>query len=279
MRLLTADATMASRVAARAMLRSSQTATNRRSVTGSRVRRIVRWGWQAVPIVACRIGTPMVPKYRWRRRSECLECRHDAPHRFDRLAGHRARGRPARRPADPAAHAADRTQAAMAARCVRRRPARDRGRLVRAAQADAAAGRHRRAGGARPHAARAHGVGAGAQPEGRRASHRIGRARDAAAAVGQPRAQPGEPEAHTRRGGRGHCAASSTCATPSGSNCQVEIGISTAFGCTIQGRVEPAEVLRLLRAAHRRRRRPRRPGRHRGVCRSAAGEDSVRAGP
>jgi len=33
-----------------------------------------------------------------------------------------------------------------------------------------------------------------------------------------------------------------------GSNCQVEIGISTAFGCTIQGRVEPAEVLRLLRA-------------------------------
>ncbi|HEY6513825.1 MAG TPA: hydroxymethylglutaryl-CoA lyase, partial [Burkholderiaceae bacterium] len=34
-----------------------------------------------------------------------------------------------------------------------------------------------------------------------------------------------------------------------GSSCQVEIGISTAFGCTIQGRVEPAEVLRLLRAA------------------------------
>jgi len=33
-----------------------------------------------------------------------------------------------------------------------------------------------------------------------------------------------------------------------GSACQVEIGISTAFGCTIQGRVEPAEVLRLLRA-------------------------------
>jgi hydroxymethylglutaryl-CoA lyase len=34
-----------------------------------------------------------------------------------------------------------------------------------------------------------------------------------------------------------------------GSGCQVEIGISTAFGCTIQGRVEPAEVLRLVRAA------------------------------
>jgi hydroxymethylglutaryl-CoA lyase len=34
-----------------------------------------------------------------------------------------------------------------------------------------------------------------------------------------------------------------------GSACLVEVGLSTAFGCTIQGRVEPAEVLRLLRAA------------------------------
>jgi hydroxymethylglutaryl-CoA lyase len=33
-----------------------------------------------------------------------------------------------------------------------------------------------------------------------------------------------------------------------GSNCVVEVGLSTAFGCTIQGRVEPAEVLRLMRA-------------------------------
>jgi hydroxymethylglutaryl-CoA lyase len=32
------------------------------------------------------------------------------------------------------------------------------------------------------------------------------------------------------------------------SACLIEIGMSTAFGCTIQGRVEPAEVLRLLRA-------------------------------
>ena len=31
-----------------------------------------------------------------------------------------------------------------------------------------------------------------------------------------------------------------------GSRCLIEVGISTAFGCTIQGRVEPAEVLRLL---------------------------------
>jgi hydroxymethylglutaryl-CoA lyase len=34
-----------------------------------------------------------------------------------------------------------------------------------------------------------------------------------------------------------------------GSDCLVEVGLSTAFGCTIQGRVETAEVLRLVRAA------------------------------
>jgi hydroxymethylglutaryl-CoA lyase len=34
-----------------------------------------------------------------------------------------------------------------------------------------------------------------------------------------------------------------------GSTCVLEVGISTAFGCTIQGRVEPAEVLRLVAAA------------------------------
>lgn len=33
-----------------------------------------------------------------------------------------------------------------------------------------------------------------------------------------------------------------------GSACRLEVGLSTAFGCTIQGRVDPAEVLRLLRA-------------------------------
>jgi hydroxymethylglutaryl-CoA lyase len=33
-----------------------------------------------------------------------------------------------------------------------------------------------------------------------------------------------------------------------GSACLIEVGISTAFGCTIQGIVEPGEVLRLLRA-------------------------------
>src|SRR5438876_613304 len=33
------------------------------------------------------------------------------------------------------------------------------------------------------------------------------------------------------------------------STCVIEVGISTAFGCTIQGRVEPDEVLRLLACA------------------------------
>ncbi|HYQ98838.1 MAG TPA: hydroxymethylglutaryl-CoA lyase [Casimicrobiaceae bacterium] len=33
-----------------------------------------------------------------------------------------------------------------------------------------------------------------------------------------------------------------------GSRCLLEVGISTAFGCTIQGRVEPSEVLRLVKA-------------------------------
>jgi hydroxymethylglutaryl-CoA lyase len=34
-----------------------------------------------------------------------------------------------------------------------------------------------------------------------------------------------------------------------GSRCLIEVGLSTAFGCTLQGRVEPAEVLRLVQAA------------------------------
>ena len=34
----------------------------------------------------------------------------------------------------------------------------------------------------------------------------------------------------------------------SGARTRIEIGISTAFGCTIQGRVDPAEVLRLVQA-------------------------------
>jgi hydroxymethylglutaryl-CoA lyase len=35
----------------------------------------------------------------------------------------------------------------------------------------------------------------------------------------------------------------------SGSPCRLEVGISTAFGCTLQGRVEESEVLRLVQAS------------------------------
>ena len=35
----------------------------------------------------------------------------------------------------------------------------------------------------------------------------------------------------------------------SGSRCTIEVGISTAFGCTIQGVVDPGEVLRLVKAS------------------------------
>ena len=71
---------------------------------------------------------------------------------------------------------------------------------------------------------------------------------DAAAAVGQPRAQPGQPAQDARRGGGGDRAASARCAMPRGSRTLIEVGMSTAFGCTIQGRVEPDEVLRLVKA-------------------------------
>lgn len=40
------------------------------------------------------------------------------------------------------------------------------------------------------------------------------------------------------------CAARDAC----GSKTKIEVGMSTAFGCTIQGKVEPSEVLRLLNA-------------------------------
>ena len=91
----------------------------------------------------------------------------------------------------------------MAARRARRRPARDRGRVVRAAAAAAATGRHRGTGRLRAHAAGPRRLGAGAEPEGRAAGDRERRALDAAAAVGEPCPQPGQPaQGARRRGGR-----------------------------------------------------------------------------
>jgi hydroxymethylglutaryl-CoA lyase len=43
-------------------------------------------------------------------------------------------------------------------------------------------------------------------------------------------------------------AAIRTARDAAGSRCLLEVGMSTAFGCTIQGHVDPAEVLRLLQA-------------------------------
>jgi hydroxymethylglutaryl-CoA lyase len=43
-------------------------------------------------------------------------------------------------------------------------------------------------------------------------------------------------------------AARDASAAATGSRCLIEVGLSTSFGCTLQGRVEPAEVLRLLQA-------------------------------
>ena len=43
-------------------------------------------------------------------------------------------------------------------------------------------------------------------------------------------------------------ASSSASGSASGSRCQLEVGMSTALGCTIQGQVEVGEVLRLLKA-------------------------------
>jgi hydroxymethylglutaryl-CoA lyase len=128
-----------------------------------------------------------------------------------------------------------------------RRPARDRGRLLRAGAPAAATGRHRRSAGLRQDPARPARLGAGAQPEGRRARHRVRmptcwcRCRPATRTAWPTCARrptrwwPRSP--HPRRARRRGLAA----------RC-IEVGISTAFGCTIQGRVEPDEVLRLVQA-------------------------------
>ncbi len=55
------------------------------------------------------------------------------------------------------------------------------------------------------------------------------------------------------------------------SKCLIEVGISTAFGCTLQGKVEPAEVIAPVARGARRRRRSRRAGGHRRLCRSIDG--------
>ena len=102
-----------------------------------------------------------------------------------------------------ATHSADRAQDRMDPRRLRRRSARDRGRLVRAGATAAATGRHRRTGRLREDAAGPVRLGAGAEPA-RAPSARSNRGADLMlrAAVGEPRAQPRQPAQDARRGGR-----------------------------------------------------------------------------
>ena len=85
--------------------------------------------------------------------------------------------------------------------------------------------------------------------KGAAACARVGRGPDAGSAVGKPRAQPRQPARNRLTTSSPRLRRSVPRAMPAGSACLIEVGISTAFGCTIQGRVDPAEVLRLLQAA------------------------------
>ena len=69
---------------------------------------------------------------------------------------------------------------------------------------------------------------------------------DAGPAVREPCAQPRQPAQDAGRGRRGSGAHPR--GARRGERNVIEGGVGTAFGCTLQGRVEPAEVLRLLQA-------------------------------
>ena len=170
MRLLIADGSMCSCSAARAMLRWSQTATNRRSVLRSMSRmgviRVARdipnWNACAFQNTALmrlagmsKVSTTPARNDRHRRQSTCPRSRTRAVIREVGL-----RDGLQSIPTDPA----DRTQARMDPRRVRRRPARNRGRLVRAGAPAAATGRHRRTRRLREDAAGPRRLGARAEP-------------------------------------------------------------------------------------------------------------------
>ena len=91
-------------------------------------------------------------------------------------------------------------------------------------------------------------LGAGAQPQGRAGRDRQRRRLDAAAAVGQPCAQPGQPAQDARRGGGRDRAGPRGARRGRFEPAASRSACRTAFGCTIQGRVDEDEVLRLLQA-------------------------------
>ncbi len=184
----------------------------------------------------------------------------------------------ARRSAEHCHHRSDRRQDRLDRCRLCGRPARDRGGLVRARAPAAPAGRHRRGAGPCQDAARAGGLGAGAEPEGSRARHRL-RCRPAGRApVGQPRAQPGQPAQDARRGGgRGgaHPRAARRRRQPHADRRRRGHGLWLhAAGRSGRERGTAPDA-----GPARRRRRPREPGRHRGLCRPGRRAAPVREGP
>ena len=166
--------------------------------------------------------------------------------------------------------AAHRAEARVDPRRLRRRPARDRGRLVRSGAPAAAARRYRRAGRLRQDAARPVRVGAGAESQGRGARDRIRRRPDAAAAVGEPCAQPRQPaqdagrrgagdRAHPRRARRGRIE------VPDRGRHQHGVRLHDPGPRRARRSAAPAA------GRARRRRGSRRPRRHRRLRRSADG--------
>ncbi len=175
-------------------------------------------------------------------------------------------------------HHADRRQAALDRRAARGRPARDRGRLpscrpqLLPQMADAAEVVR-----ACAHAAGPHRDGAGAQPARRR------RRRSRPACTSSPsRCRPARRirwPTCARRASRWsrRCAPSSTCAARSRRRSRLEAGISTAFGCTLQGEVPEDEVIRLAAQCVGGRRRRIGPVRHHRLRQSGAGAAPVHA--
>ena len=222
MRLLIADGTMCSCSAARAMLRRSQTATNRRSVVRSRSRmpRIDRRcdvpirnvGRSEIPLAGLSGMSRVSPTPAPTGGTE-PETTAPMPTPSRRVVIREVGLRDGLQ--SIAHHPADRAQEANGS-APRTRPASARSRSARSCRRACCRSWPTPPSWSRfaktlPGLVR---LGAGAQPERRRARHRRRRRPDARAAVGQPRAQPRQPAQDARRGGRRGRRASAPRATP-----------------------------------------------------------------
>ena len=155
----------------------------------------------------------------------------------------------------------------------------DRGRLLRLAKTPAADGGcgevvREAVDNPRPHRA-----GARAQPEGRGACLRGRRAQGHHAGFGVARRTAWRTSAAPprRRSRRSRKACALRDGLPAARRPAVEVGISTAFGCTIEGPVAEDRVMRIAVALRGGRRRFRRPLRHDRLCQPGAGEAHVHA--